>query len=108
MVMIMLALSSGVECQFFERKKTCILHVQFLFSSIILLSLSQTDYVSTLEPLTCNGGEKNSKLDWSQAYQQIKLNPEAGDLLTANILKKLFRPAGLQFAVHSASGFLLR
>ena len=55
-----------------------------------------------------NGGEKFSKLDLSQAYQQLVLTPESRKLLTINTHKGLFQPTRLQFGVHSASGIFQR
>lgn len=57
---------------------------------------------------TLNGGEKFTKLDLSQAYQQLVLNPDSRNLLTINTHKGLFRPTRLQFGVHSASGIFQR
>ena len=49
-----------------------------------------------------------TKLHLSQAHQQLVLNPESRNLLTVNTHKGLFRPARLQFGVHSASGIFQR
>ena len=43
------------------------------------------------------GGGGVTKLDLSQAYQQLVLNPESRNLLTVNTHKRLFRPTRLQF-----------
>ena len=57
---------------------------------------------------TLNGGEKFTKLDLSQAYQQLELKEEARELLTINTHKGLFQPLRLQFGLHSASGIFQR
>ena len=57
---------------------------------------------------TLHGGEKFSKLDLSQAYQQLILSPNSRELLTINTHKGLFQPTRLQFEVHSASGIFQR
>ena len=46
------------------------------------------------------GGGCFAKLDLSQAYQQLVLNPESKNLLTVNTHKELFRPTRLQFALQ--------
>ena len=48
-------------------------------------------------------GEKFTKLDFGQAYQQLLLSPRSRELLTTNIHKGRFQPTRLQFGVHSAS-----
>ena len=53
---------------------------------------------------TLYGGEKFTKLDLSQAYQQLL----SRELLTVNTHKGLFQPTRLQFRVHSASGIFQR
>ena len=53
---------------------------------------------------TVYGGEKFTKLDLSQAYQQLL----SRELLTVNTHKGLFQPTRLQFRVHSASGIFQR
>ena len=53
---------------------------------------------------TLAGGEKISKLDHSQAYQQLKLNESSSELLTISMHKGLYQPERLQFGVHSATG----
>ena len=53
---------------------------------------------------TLNGGKKFTKLDLSQAYQQLMLDEESQELLTINTHKGLFRPTRMQFGLHSASG----
>ena len=57
---------------------------------------------------TLHGGEKFTKLDLSQAYQQLLLSPKSRELLTVNTHKGLFQPTHLQFGVHSASGIFQR
>ena len=53
---------------------------------------------------TLAGGEKISKLDLSQAYQQLKLDESSSELLTISTHKGLYQPERLQFGVHSATG----
>ena len=57
---------------------------------------------------TLNGGEKFSKLDLSQAYQQLTLEPKSREYLTINTHKGLFQPTRLQYGVHSAAGIFQR
>ena len=57
---------------------------------------------------TLHGGEKFTKLDLSQAYQQLLLSPKSRELLTVNTHKGLFQPTHLQIGVHSASGIFQR
>ena len=57
---------------------------------------------------TLHGGEKFSKLDLSQAYQQLILPQNLRELLTINTHKGFFQPTRLQFRVHSASGIFQR
>ena len=57
---------------------------------------------------TLHCGEKFTKLDLSQAYQQLLLSPKSRELLTVNTRKGLFQPTRLQFGVHSASGIFQR
>ena len=54
------------------------------------------------------GGEQFSKVDLSQAYQQLKLSKESRELLTINTHKGLYQPDRLQFGVHSATGIFQR
>ena len=53
-------------------------------------------------------GEKFTKLDLSQAYQQLLLSPRSRELLTINTHKGLFQPTRLQFGVNSASEIFQR
>ena len=55
-----------------------------------------------------SGGEKFSKLDLSQAYQQLELDESTQELLTISTHKGLYQPARLQFGVHSATGIFQR
>ena len=57
---------------------------------------------------TLNWGEKFTKLDLSQAYQQLLLSLHSRELLTINLHKRLFQPTRLQFGVHSAPGIFQR
>ena len=57
---------------------------------------------------TLAGGEKFSKIDLSQAYQQIELDEESKELLTVNTHRGLYCPDRLQFGVHSATGIFQR
>ena len=57
---------------------------------------------------TLNGGETFTKLDLSQAYQQLKLDAESQKLCTINTHKGLFQPTRLQFGIHSAAGVFQR
>ena len=57
---------------------------------------------------TLAGGEKFTKLDLSQAYQQLELDEESRELLTINTQLGLYRPKRLQFGVHSATGIFQR
>ena len=54
------------------------------------------------------GGGEFSKLDLSQACQQLVLSPGSRELITINTHKGLFQPTRLQFGVHSASGIFQR
>ena len=51
---------------------------------------------------------KFTKLDLSQAYQQLLLSPRSRELLTINTHKGLFQPTRLQFGVNSASEIFQR
>ena len=55
-----------------------------------------------------NRGQKLTKLDLSQAYQQLLLNEKSCDYLTINMHSGLFHPTRLQFGVHSAAGIFQR
>ena len=57
---------------------------------------------------TLHRGEKFSKLDLSQGYQQLILSQNLRELLTINTHKGLFQPTRLQFGVHSVSGIFQR
>ena len=57
---------------------------------------------------TLAGGDKFSKIDLSQAYQQIELDEGTRELLTINTHKGLYQPERLQFGVHSATGIFQR
>ncbi len=57
---------------------------------------------------TLSGGQKFSKIDLSQAYQQLELAEESKELLTVNTHKGLYQPNRLQFGVHSATGIFQR
>ena len=48
-------------------------------------------------------GEKFTKLDLSQAYQQILLSEDSREYVTINTHKGLYRPTRLPFGVASAS-----
>ena len=54
------------------------------------------------------GGEKFTKLDLSQAYQQLELDDGSRELLTINTHQGLYQPTRLQFGVHSATGMFQR
>ena len=57
---------------------------------------------------TLAGGSKFSKIDLSQAYQQVELDDSSKELLTVNTHRGLYRPDRLQFGVHSATGMFQR
>ena len=57
---------------------------------------------------TLNGGQKFTKLDLSQAYQQLLLDVKTFVYITINMHKGIFRPTRLQFGVHSAAGIFQR
>ena len=67
------------------------------------LVLKTEDIMATL-----NGGQKFSKIDLSQAYQQLELDEESKEFLTINTYKGFIRPTSLQFGVHSAAGIFQR
>ena len=54
------------------------------------------------------GGEKFSKLNLSQAYQQLELDEASRELLTINTHWGLYQPHRLQFGVHYATGLFQR
>jgi len=54
------------------------------------------------------GGKKFTKLDLSQAYQQLELEESSRELLTINTHQGLFQPTRLQFGIHSATGIFQR
>ena len=64
---------------------------------------SVTDQLATLE-----GAVVFSKLDLSQAYQQLPLDEKTRELLTVSTHRGLYRPFRLQFGVHSATGIFQR
>ena len=51
---------------------------------------------------TLAGGQKFSKLDLSQAYQQVLLEPKSRKYVTINTHKGLYQYNGLPFGVASA------
>ena len=55
-----------------------------------------------------SGGEKFTKLDLSQAYQQQLLDEQSQECLTINTHKELYKPTHLQFGVHSVAGIFQR
>ena len=57
---------------------------------------------------TFSGGQKFTKLDLLQAFQQLILSPDSRDLLIFDLHKGLFRPIRLQFALHFAFRMFLR
>ena len=57
---------------------------------------------------TLNGGDKFSKLDMSQAYQQIPLEDQSKKFTTINTHKGLFQFNRLPYCVFSSPGFLQR
>ena len=57
---------------------------------------------------TLSGGRIFSKLDLSQAYQQVLLEDVSRDLVTINTQKGLFRYTWLPFGVSSAPGIFQR
>ena len=57
---------------------------------------------------TLAGGQKFSKLDLSQAYQQLELDDASRELLTISTHRGLYQPYRLQFGVHSATGIFQR
>ena len=64
---------------------------------------------STIDQLaTLAGGEKFTKLDLSQAYQQLELDEQSRELLTVSTHQGLYQPSRLQFGIHSATGIFQR
>ena len=57
---------------------------------------------------TLAGGEKYSKLDLSQAYQQMEFDDFSREYLTINTQTGFYRPSRLQYGVHSAKGIFQR
>ena len=57
---------------------------------------------------TLAGGERFSKLDLSQAYQQLELDETSRELLTINKHRGIYQPHRLQFGVHSVIGIFQR
>ncbi len=57
---------------------------------------------------TLGGGEKFTKLDMSQAYQQLELDDDSKQYVTINTHKGLFRYNRLPFGVSSAPGIFQR
>ncbi|XP_047137420.1 uncharacterized protein K02A2.6 [Hydra vulgaris] len=55
-----------------------------------------TDQLATIA-----GGERYTKLDLSQAYQQLELDETSQEFLTINTHQGLYQPTRLQFGVHS-------
>ena len=55
-----------------------------------------------------SGGEKFTKLDLRNAYQQLLLDEESRKVLTVNTHRGLFEPLRLQFGIHSATGIFQR
>ena len=62
-----------------------------------------TDQLATIA-----GGQKYTKLDLSQAYQQLQLDEASHEFLTINTHQGLYQPTRLQFGVHSATGIFQR
>ncbi|CAM1308375.1 Uncharacterised protein r2_g1829 [Pycnogonum litorale] len=57
---------------------------------------------------TLSGGQQFTKLDMSQAYQQVTMDSAARDCLVINTHKGLFRPTRLPYGVSSAPGIFQR
>ena len=87
-------------------------HRQQLIGVFFFTSWAQPDNYpipNTTEQLaTSAGGDKFSKIDLRQAYQQLELDESSRELLTVNTHKGLYQPERLQFGVHSATGMFQR
>ena len=59
---------------------------------------------NTSEQLATLAGEKFSKIDLSQAYQQLELDESTRELLTISTQKGLYQPCRLRYGVYSATG----
>ena len=57
---------------------------------------------------TLNGGEKFTKLDMRQAYQQLLMDEESQGYCTVNTHRGLFQPTRLQYGIHTAPGVFQR
>ncbi len=57
---------------------------------------------------TLGGGKKFTKLDMSQAYQQLKLDEDSKKYTTINTHKGLFQSNRLPFGVSSSPGIFQR
>lgn len=57
---------------------------------------------------TLAGGQRFTKIDLSQAYQQLELDDFTKELLTINTHRGLYQPDRLQYGVHSATGIFQR
>ena len=57
---------------------------------------------------TLGGGEKFTKLDMSQAYQQLQLDHESKRYTTINTHKGLFQYNRLPYGISSAPGIFQR
>ena len=57
---------------------------------------------------TLGGGEKFTKLDMSQAYQQLQLDDESKQYSTINTHKGLFQYTRLPYGISSALGMFQR
>ena len=58
--------------------------------------------------ITLNGGKQFTKLDMSQAYQQLLLSEESKQFTTINTHKGLFRYNRLPYGISSAPGIYQR
>ena len=57
---------------------------------------------------TISGGERFTKLDLSQAYQQMVLDDDSKDLVTINTHRDLYRYTRLPFRISSAPALFQR